>query len=107
MYCGHNIYIFDIEFDISLNICINDDLTDIKIKKINSLKINGEFCSKEYKYLKELYFPIRQLNCVFNIAELPTIDIDIDFSTMKCHKCEKEIPDDAYIYYCYTCKEKY
>lgn len=100
-------YIFDIEFDISLNICINDDLTDIKIKKINSLKINGEFCSKEYKYLKELYFPIRQLNCVFNIAELPTIDIDIDFSTMKCHKCEKEIPDDAYIYYCYTCKEKY
>lgn len=100
-------YIFDIEFDISINICINDDLTDIKIKKINSLKINGEFCTKEYKYLKELFFPIRQLNCVFNILELPTIDIDIDFSTMKCHNCKKEIPNDAFIYYCYTCKDKY
>jgi hypothetical protein len=100
-------YIFDIEFDISINICINDDLTDIKIKKINSLKISGEFCTKEYKYLKELFFPIRQLNCVFNILELPTIDIDIDFSTMKCQKCKKEIPNDGFIYYCYTCKDKY
>ena len=100
-------YIFDIEFYISVNMCINDELTDMKIKKVNSLKINGEFCTKEFKYLKELYFPIRQLNCEFNVMELPTIDIDIDFSDMKCHKCEKEIPDDGYIYYCYTCKEKY
>ena len=100
-------YIFDIEFDISINLCINDELTDIKIKKINSLIINGEFCTKEYKHLKELFLPIRQLSCSFNIKELPTIDIDIDFSNMKCHKCEKEIPDDGFIYYCYTCKDKY
>jgi hypothetical protein len=100
-------YIFDLEFDISINLSINDELTDIKIKKINSFKIKGEFCTKEYTYLKELFFPIRQLNCVFNIKELQTIDIDIDFSNMKCQKCQKEIPNDAYIYYCYICKDKY
>ena len=100
-------YIFYIEFDISVNICINDELTDIKIKKINALNINGEFCTKEYKYLKELFLPIRQLSCIFNILELPTTDIDIDFSNMKCHKCKKEIPDDGFIYYCYTCEDKY
>ena len=100
-------YIFEIEFDISVNICINDELTDIKIKKINALNINGEFCTKEYKYLKELFLPIRQLSCSFNIVELPTIDIDVDFSNMKCQKCEKEISDDCFIYYCYTCNDKY
>ena len=100
-------YIFDIDFYISINISINDELTDIKINKINSLKIKGEFCTKEYKHIKELIFPIRQLSCVFKIVELPTIDIDIDFSIMTCHKCQKLIPDDGYIYYCYICKEKY
>ena len=100
-------YIFDIYFNISINITINDDLTDVKLKKINSLTIAGEFIKKEYKYLLELINDIRQKNCTFNAIEIPTIDIDIDFTNMNCNKCKKMIPDNNFLYYCYICKIKY
>ena len=100
-------YIFDFNFNISINITINDDLTDIELKKINSLIIAGEFIKKEYKYLLELFNDIRQKNCTFNAIEIPTIDIDIDFTNMNCNKCKKIIQDNTFLYYCYICKIKY
>lgn len=100
-------YIFDIEFSISINISINEDFTKFELKKINSLLISGEFCPKEYSYLLNLITEIRQKNCIFKIDEIPTIDIDIDFTDMNCYKCEKKIEDDSYLYYCRICKTKY
>ena len=100
-------YIFDINFSISINITINDDLTDVKLKKINSLIVAGEFINKEHKYLLELFNDIRQKDCTFNAVEIPTIDIDIDFTNMNCNKCKKIIPDNNFLYYCYICKIKY
>ena len=100
-------YIFDINFNISINVSINDELSEIKLKKLNSIKVAGEFCKKEYKYLLELFNSIKQKDCKFNAIEIPTIDIDIDFTEMICHNCSKEIPEDSFLYYCYICKHKY
>ena len=100
-------YIFDIEFNISINISISDDLSKFQIKKINSLLISGEFCRKEYLYLLNSITEIRQKNCIFKLEEIPTVDIDIDFTDMDCYKCEKKIEEDSYLYYCRICKTKY
>ena len=100
-------YSFDFNFDISINFSIKDDLTEIKLTKINSVKVEGEFIKKEHKYLLTLFNYIRKKNCIFNAIEIKTIDIDIDFNDMKCHKCTKLIPNNVYLYYCFTCKTKY
>ena len=100
-------YIFNLDFKISMNISINDELTKIELKKINSITMNGKFFKKEYNYLMGLYNFIRQKNCNFNASEIPTIDIDIDFTKMVCDKCSTIIPEDIYLYYCYKCKTKY
>ena len=100
-------YTFDINFDISVNFTIKDDLTEIKLTKINIVRLEGEFIKKEHKYLLELFKSIRKKNCIFNAIEIQTVDIDIDFTDMKCHKCSTIIPDDDYLYYCFVCKIKF
>ena len=100
-------YIFDIDFRISVNITINNELSEIELKKINYLNIDGVFYKKEYEYLSELFNSIKQQNCKFNVIEIPTEDISIDFADMLCHKCSKTIPEESYLYYCYICKTKY
>ena len=100
-------YIFDINFKISINITINDELTDIELKKINSIEMFGNFYKKEYNYLMELFNLIRQRNCKFNAKEIATVDIDIDFKDMECYKCTCIIQEEKYFYYCYICKTKY
>ena len=100
-------YIFDISFKISINIAINDDLTEVELKKINPTLINGDFYKKEYNYIMQLFNSIRQTNCRFNAKEIPTVDIDIDFNKMECSKCSEIIQDEKYFYYCYICKTKY
>ena len=100
-------YFFDINFYISVIFSISDDLTEIKLKKINSVRVDGEFIKKEHKYLLDLFNCIRKKSCIFNAIEIQTLDIDIDFTNMKCNKCSKMIPNDVYLYYCYLCKKKY
>ena len=100
-------YIFDIVFKISLILNPNDELTDLRIKKINRIDIEAEFFTKEYKYLNQLCDSLKLSNCKFELTELKTIDVDIDFTNMECGKCKNVIPDNAYLYYCYICKIKY
>lgn len=100
-------YIFSFDFDISINIAINDELTEIELKKINYIKMNGKFIKKEYNYLLELFKLIRQKECFFSVTEIITIDIEIEFNNMKCQKCFEIIPENSYLYYCYICKKKY
>lgn len=100
-------YIFDIHFKISINIAINDELTEVELKKINTTLISGNFYKKEYNYLLKLFNSIRQKNCKFNAVEIPTVDIDIDFTKMECCKCSQIIQEDKYFYYCFVCKTKY
>ena len=100
-------YFFDMDFKISINISISDDLKEIEIKKINSIVMNGKFFKKEFDHLMGIYNLIRQKTCTFNASQIPTIDINIDFTDMTCHKCLNKIKEDTYLYYCYKCKNKY
>ena len=100
-------YIFDINFKVNISLKINDEITNIKISKINKLYIKGLFMTKEYKYLKQISNSIQSEKCEFSLNELPTIDVEIDFTNMDCKKCKKKISEEEYLYYCYACKEKY
>ena len=101
-------YIFYMSFNFKLECSINKELDNIFINKINSIKIKGEFRSKEYNWLKETFKKFENpKNFKLDIIELPTIDIEIDFNDMKCFKCQKEIPIEKELYYCYICKNKY
>ena len=100
-------YIFDITYEYSLIFAPNDELTKIKLKKIKYLKCKGEFHTKDYNYLKDCTSLINLPSCEFSFKEIPTIDIEIDFSKMECENCKKIISDDSFLYYCYICKTKY
>ena len=101
-------YIFVITFNFKLECSINKELDNIFISKINSIKIKGEFRTKEYNWLKEIFKKFENSkNFTLDIKELPTIDIEVDFNDMKCYKCQKEIPMEKELYYCYICKTKY
>ncbi len=104
-------YAFYLEFNCSFSVSINEEYTDIKIKKINELIINGEFRIKEYQYLKNILSLIKEKSkkdiINYKLEEIPTVDIDVDFTEMKCLNCSTIIPDDKHFYYCYICKTKY
>ena len=100
-------YLFDIVFSVSLTLTPNDELTDIYLTKVNHMMFDGKFLTKDYKYLKEITESIKLPICTCKLSEMSTIDIEIDFSDMKCEKCKNEIPEQDFIYYCYICKIKY
>ena len=102
-------YLFDLNFDISFNASVNEELTDIIIRRINLVKVEGEFRTKEYQIINKLLnsFDLQKDKINFNLKEIQTIDIEIDFTDMKCTKCSKSIPEDKFLYYCFLCKTKY
>ena len=100
-------YLFDIIFRVSLTLVPNEELTEIYLTKVNHITLDGKFLTKEYKYLKQLTESIKLPICTFSFKEMPTIDIEIDFTDMKCEKCKNVIQEEDYIYYCYICKMKY
>ena len=102
-------YLFDLNFDISFNASVNEELTDIIIRRINLVKVEGEFRTKEYQIINKLLnsFDLPKDKINFNLKEIQTIDIEIDFTDMKCTKCSKSIPEDKFLYYCFLCKTKY
>ena len=102
-------YIFDLQFELSFSAYLNDDCSNIYIKKINSILVGGEFRTKEYLYLKKLIESIKlsKTNNSYSLKEIEITDIDIDFTDMKCKNCDKIIPEDKHLYYCYFCKTKY
>ena len=102
-------YLFNLKFELLFSAIMNEEFNDIKIIKINSINIEGEFRTKEYQYFNKLLTSLKipTKNKAFILKEMVTINIDIDFSDMKCFKCTKIIPDDKHLYYCYICKTKY
>ena len=100
-------YVFDIRFNLSIILYPNEELTKIKLKKINCFRFKGVFKTKEYNYLKSCSDLLNLPSCSFTFTEIPSIDIEIDFSNMTCEKCKNNITDDSYLYYCYICKTKY
>jgi hypothetical protein len=103
-------YLFTIDFEISFVACINEEFNDILIKEISRIIIRGEFRTKEYQYLINLLknkSKGKKTIIDVDLNEMPTIDIDIDFTDVKCQKCSTNIPNDNYLYYCFICKMYY
>jgi hypothetical protein len=103
-------YLFTIDFEISFVACINEEFNDILIKEISRIIIRGEFRTKEYQYLINLLknkSKGKKTIIDVDLNEMPTIDIDIDFTDVKCQKCSTIIPNDNYLYYCFICKMYY
>ena len=96
-------------FSFSLESYLSNNSDDFFIKKINLLSIKGELRTKEFHLLNNLFKKFENTDRIkLEIKELPTIDIDdIDFTDMKCFKCQKEIPNNKELFYCYICKTKY
>ena len=104
-------YIFIVDFTISFIACVNEEFNSIIIKDINTIRMRGEFRTKEYQYLNNLLNLMKSKAndklIEMRFEEFPTIDIDIDFTDVKCQKCLKIIPEDKHLYYCYICKQYY
>ena len=100
-------YFFYLSFYFSINLSISNDFSNIELKRIQSVRIIGEFMKKEFLYLRELFQHIKQPKCEFNVIEIPTVNINIDFTEMKCLNCSGIIKEDEFFYYCYICKTKY
>ena len=104
-------YLFDFEFEISFSASLNEECTEIIFEKLNLLDIKGQFRTKDCQYLENLLSLLKckskKENIKYNLTEMPTLDIDIDFTDMKCIKCSKIIPEDKHLYYCYICRTKY
>ena len=104
-------YVFDFEFNLSFNATLNEECTDIFLKEINNINLKGILRSKDLKYISNLINLIKiknkKSNIKYKFEELQTINIDIDFTDMKCFKCSKLIQENRHLYYCYICKVKY
>ena len=63
------------------------------------VKLEGEFRTKEYQYLSKLLNSLDLIKdkLFFNLREMQTIDIEIDFTDMKCTKCSKLILDNKFL----------
>ena len=100
-------YLFDIYFKVSFTLTTNDELTKIQLTKINLFEFKGKFKKNEYNYLKNNSDLLKANPYYISFSEIPTVDIDIDFTNMECEKCKKVIGEESYLYYCYICKMKY
>ena len=100
-------YIFDLKFSLSFTLKINDEFTNIKLTDVEKLNIEGLFFTKEYKYLKQLTDSINLPFCRFELTEMYTIDIDVDFTKTECEKCKKIITEEEFLYFCFKCKIMY
>ena len=100
-------YLFKISFSISFKGKINPKYNEIISTGIDTISIEGELMTKDKLYLEEILYTLGHGKIKNNIIENKTIDIDIDFSDMKCFKCSKIIEENKYLYYCFYCKTKY
>ena len=100
-------YLFNFNFEISFNSILNEECNELIFKKINYIKVGGKLRTKEYKKIQNLLNLIKKKVTNNQIIEIETIDIDIDFTDMKCFKCSKIIQEKNYLYYCYICKTKF
>lgn len=100
-------YCFNFDFSFSFYAKPNEDLTDIIATKVSKISLKGEMRTKEIKEINKLISDIDEKKRSINLAELETIDVDIDFNEMKCTKCKEDIPENKELYYCYICKTKY
>lgn len=97
-------YNFFISYQLEVCLKFNKD-QNLILSYVNFSHFIAEVRTNEYKKLKEsmdIFKPD-----IYELQEIETYDIPIDFNQNMCIKCKKIIPDNEPMYYCYKCKEKY
>ena len=105
--CSMN-YLFEFNYNMNFSMKLVDNYYYFQLNKIDKIEISGMLRTEDYFKFKQFFDNINDENFVFNLKELKTINIDIDFSQeMKCKVCKEIIPQDKECYYCYICKDFY
>ena len=97
-------YNFFISYQLEVCLKFNKD-QNLILSYVNFSHFIAEVRTNEFKKLKEsmdIFKPD-----IYELQEIKTYDIQIDFNQNMCIKCKKKIPDNDPMYYCYKCKEKY
>ena len=99
-------YKYVLYFSFQFDVCLQFDEEDnLKISYIDFSHIIGELRTKEYIMMKQC---AKLLNPdLEDIEEIPTVDIQVDFSKKDCFRCTKLIEDNEDMYYCYKCKIRF
>ena len=101
----HYKYKYNLNLTYEFEVCLRFDGKGFSINYIDVFDVGGELRTKEYNIVKNCAEVLNTYH--FELEEIPTIDIDIDFSNKECHKCSKIFKDNEDMYYCYKCKTKY
>ena len=97
---------FNLEFEICLNYNQNKELNQFNINYIDFYNTAADLRTEEYKKVVEL---VKILNPdeEEDVREIEVVNLDINFKNNKCLVCNKEIPDEEPMYYCYKCIKAY
>ena len=100
-------YKYILYMSFKFDICLRyDEEFNLSISYIDFSHIIAELRTKEYNIIKRCADILRP--DLVDIEEIPTIDIDIDFTKdNECYRCSKAIGENSDMYYCYKCKIKY
>ena len=95
-------YKYSLYMSFRFDICFRfDEEYNLRISYIDFSHLIAELRTKEYYIIKkcgEILNPD-----LFELEEIKTRDIDIDFMDNECNRCGKTIPQDEDIYFCYKC----
>ena len=97
-------YNFFLSYQLEVCLKFNKD-KNLILSYVNFSHFIAEIRTKEYKILKEsmdIFKPD-----IYELQEIKTCDIPINFDRNICIKCQKQIPDKDPMYYCYKCENKY
>ena len=97
-------YNFFLSYQLEVCLKFNKD-KNLILSYVNFSHFIAEIRTKEYKILKEAMDIFKP--DIYELQEIETCDIPINFDRNICIKCQKQIPDKDPMYYCYKCENKY
>ena len=101
-------YLFEFNYNMNFSIKLIDNYYYFQLNKVDKIEISGMLRTNDYINFKHFFDNINDENFIFNLKEIKTINIDIDFSQeMKCKVCKEIITQEKECYYCYICKDFY
>ena len=98
-------YNFSLNYNFDLILTYDSTKEKLLIKNIKFNRFLGQFLPKEYDKLKKLVDIFKP--SYEELTKIECKDIDIDFDDMRCINCGENIQENAELFYCYECKDKY
>ena len=93
-------------FGYQCEVCLKfNENQNLILSYVHFSHLIAEVRTKEFKRLKECMDIFKP--DIYELQEIETYDIPINFDQNICVKCQKQIPENHPMYYCYKCKEKY